>query len=114
MDKMKRVEEEIEKTMDLLDNVGKLEPNPYLFTRIKTRLDERGEKNTQLKEEGSFAVKLLPALMVLLVVFNFFSIIDFVSSDKTEVSVDNRTEYIQQLGDEFMLNQSSYYPITLE
>ena len=114
MDKNKRVEEEIEKTLGLLENIEALEPNPYLFTRIKARLNESGSEKTALKKEDSFALKLLPAFLILLVIFNFYSIIDFSSTDNVVENTDNRSEYLQQLGNEFMLNQSSYYPIPTE
>lgn len=114
MNKNIRIEEEVEKTMSLLDNAEILEPNPYLYTRINARLKESGSEKVLSNKENALVIKLLPAILIVLVVFNFFSIIDFTSSNNSDTLNENRKEYIQQLGDEFLLNQSSYYPITME
>ena len=115
MDKNKRVEEEIEKTLHLMDNIELLKPNPYLYTRVKAAIEKSGRVSNELNKEKALSVKLLPAFLLLLVILNFYSIIDFSSTNDTTIqTTNNREEYMQQLGQEFMLNQSSYYPNTME
>lgn len=110
--KKKKIDEEVEKTLKLMDNVEKLETNPYLYTRIKAQLSEN--KNTNVQKKESLAVKLMPAFFVLLVLFNFYSLFDLVTSGSGGDETEFRTEVLQEISSEYMLSQSSYYPITME
>ena len=44
MDKEKRILDEVKKTISLLDDVINIEPNPYLFTRVKAQIDSKSYK----------------------------------------------------------------------
>ena len=49
MNDKKRIQEEVEKTLESLNGIQKAPANPYLFTRIKARVEKRGNK---LLEQG--------------------------------------------------------------
>ena len=38
VEREKQIQEEVDKTLQALDNLPKLEANPFLFTRIQARL----------------------------------------------------------------------------
>lgn len=90
------VQNEVRKTMDFLDKMPKLEGNPFMFTRIQSRLaDETSGRSLQ---EGSRAWTIVrSALLVLLVVSNLVTIIQTLK-DSTPQAM-NRQEALSTLID---------------
>ena len=90
------VQEEVRKTLDFLDKMPKLEGNPFMFTRIQSRLaDETGGRSLQ---EGSRAWTLVrSALLVLLVVSNIVTIVETLRDSAPQAM--NRQEALSTLID---------------
>ncbi|MDX1699102.1 MAG: hypothetical protein R3250_00725 [Melioribacteraceae bacterium] len=80
-----KIQNEIDKTLGLLDQKESLPPNPYFYTRIMQRLDEKKRK------EFSFSNILKPALFTLLLVLNLTTIVWYTSpeelTDQTESEI---------------------------
>ena len=74
--KKEKVQIEIDKTLGLLDQKESLPPNPYFYTRIKQRLDEKKRK------KFSFSNSLKPALFTLLLILNLTTVIWYTSSEE--------------------------------
>lgn len=44
MNKQDRIDEEVRRSLDLMDELQRVEGNPYLYTRIQARLDRQKEQ----------------------------------------------------------------------
>ena len=54
MNDKKRIQEEVEKTLESLDGIQRAAANPYLFTRIKARVEK--EENKLLEQGINFYI----------------------------------------------------------
>src|ERR1043165_3369229 len=75
MKSKKNIQQEVEKTLGSLDHVQRAEANPYLFTRIKARLQQPGgewERITSFISRPAIALTTLVLIMAInaWVVFN--------------------------------------------
>ena len=73
------IQQEVEKTLQSLDGVQRAEANPYLFTRIKARM----EKNTSLEHISSFVSRPVIAFATLLLIMAINAFVLF-STGKNE------------------------------
>ena len=105
----KRIQEEVDKTLNSLDGVQKATASPYLFTRIKARL-QREDKNFWTR---AFAFISRPAVAITAIVMAIFinAIIFF----------ESRTEAVQTMQDgeqlfasEYNLTDSTIYDSTID
>ena len=63
------IEEEVQKTLHFLDEKGELPPDPYFFTRLQQRLEERH------REKLTFQTVLKPAFFILLFLANLGTVV---------------------------------------
>lgn len=75
MNKKENIKSEIEKTLDMLDHKESLPPNPYFYTRVKQRLNEKSRK------KFTFAAILKPAFFTALIALNLTTAIWYTSSE---------------------------------
>ena len=73
------IQQEVEKTLQSLDGVQRAEANPYLFTRIKARM----EKNTSWEHISSFVSRPVIAFATLLLIMAINAFVLF-STGKNE------------------------------
>jgi hypothetical protein len=109
MNDKKRIQEEVEKTLESLDGMQRGAANPYLFTRIQARLD---------KEEKSFWSRALtfisrpsvavPAI-VLTILINTAIFFEF-KSEKVQTPQDEE----QVFAGEYNLSDNTIYESTIE
>jgi len=109
MDNKKRIQEEVEKTLNSLDGIERAVANPYLFTRIKAGL-EKDEKSVWSKaltfmSRPSVAV---PAI-VLTVLINTAIFFEF-RSEKVQTPQDEE----QVFASEYNLSDNTIYESTIE
>jgi len=110
MEAKRHIEQEVNKTLDSLEGLKKAEANPWLFTRIKARL-EREEKSVWSK-----AISLLgkPAIaiaaLLLLVVINA-SVIFKSSSGQTQPMTQDPE---QLFASEYNLSDTAIYDSTID
>ena len=94
MDKKKfNIEEEIQKTMDSVDAIKRVEGNPFLYTRLQERLRSSRENNVTTK--GLFSPVWQFALIAFLLIANGLVLLqsDFFNIS-TEATIDEfATEY---------------------
>lgn len=111
MDKEQKIFNEVNKTISLLDDVKNIEPNPYLFTRIKAQIDSKGFELNRTSENTVFGfVKKL--VFVLLLLFNIYTIINFISAD--DQTLVAREQYIKNIKSEYFLDYDVDYLANLE
>jgi len=109
MDNKKRIQDEVEKTLNSLDGIERAVANPYLFTRIKACL-EKDEKSVWSKaltfmSRPSVAV---PAI-VLTVLINTAIFFEF-RSEKVQTPQDEE----QVFASEYNLSDNTIYESTIE
>lgn len=111
MEKEKIILDEVKKTISLLDDVKNIEPNPFLFTRIKAQIDS---KNYELNRTNESPVFRLTKQLVfaLLILFNVYTIINFITAD--ELTSIAREQYIKNVKSEYFLDYDVDYLANLE
>jgi hypothetical protein len=98
----KNIQTEIEKTLACFDRLEKIEPNPFFFTRLETRMDEKH------KPPGRFRRAFQPAWMVALVVINVVSMV-MLFSDRTE-SGTTRADYLEAIASDLTIDRTYVDP----
>ena len=105
----KRIQEEVEKTLESLNGIQRAAANPYLFTRIKARVE---------KEEKSFWNRALTLIsrpsvavpaIVLTILINTAIFFEF-KSEKVQISQDEE----QVFASEYNLSDNTIYESTIE
>jgi len=106
MDKNQKILDEVKKTISLLDDIKNIEPNPFLYTRIKAAFDS--ESRAVSKSSTEFAVKILQRIVfAVLFLFNAYSVISYLSdSDET---AQTRQQYIKNFVSEYSINTETDY-----
>ena len=111
MDKNKKILDEVKKTIPLLDNVKNVEPNPFLFTRIKAQIDS----NNIVKENNEDSIVLRFAkqsVFILLILFNIYTIVSYLSQD--ESTAKSREQYLKNIKYEYSLDIETDYLANIE
>ena len=106
MDKDKKILDEVKKTISLLDHVRNIEPNPYLYTRIKAHIDSKNydSKSTNANTVFNYSKRLIFTLLIL---FNIYTIIIFLTTDKQTSAA--REQYINNIKSEYFFNYDVDY-----
>ncbi len=104
MNKKENIESEIQKTMKQFELKEQLQPNPYFYTRVKTRLDERRSKPRKF-----YSVILQPALLTALVALNLSTAIWYFNSSEQYSETIKKTNLIDIFSEDFKIdnNQNS-------
>lgn len=104
MKKEDKIREEVEKTLSAFDNIGNLEDNPYLFTRIKAEL-----KSSRVKGMATGWDILRPAILLVILIINAFTAI-YIMSNNT-MSAPSNHNYLSAISSEYSINHSYYSQI---
>lgn len=111
MDKDQKILYEVKKTISLLDDVKNIEPNPFLFTRIKAQIESKNFELNRTKENPVFRFAK-QVVFVLLLLINIYTIISFnTSEDQTSIV---REQYIKNIKSEYFLDYDVDYLANLE
>ena len=98
MNKKEKIEEEIRKTLAVFEQKQSLPPNPYFYTRVQQRINERsGSKSTTM----GF---LKPALLTILLLINVSTFIWYFNYTENYSSTENQQELIEFLSNDLNLN----------
>lgn len=97
MNKQERIQSEIDKTLGLFDKKESLPPNPYFYTRVQQRINEKSRKGFSL------SAVLKPAFFTALVAINLTTAIWYTSSDSLAISSENNLELTDILISDFNL-----------
>jgi len=91
MNRDKKIQEEVQKTMNSLNKLERLEANPYLFTRIEERL--KAGVVTPAERPRSFLQLLQPALVACLLLFNVWVAYNIFDSGPTDITYVENSAY---------------------
>ena len=117
MDKKKKMNEEVKKTLNSIEGIKKEEISPFFYTRAQARLDEYKSGQAKVKPSGFMpGFRLGYAFAVVLLVLNLVtgysyltessdSINEEGSEDKTEMT---REDYIKSLAEEYSIGTNDY------
>lgn len=108
MNKQEKIQNEIDKTLGLFETKESLPPNPYFYTRIKQRLNERSKKKFSV-----FSV-LKPAFFTALIALNLTTAIWYTSSDVSVVSSDTDLELVDILKSDLNLERDQTEKLLFE
>jgi hypothetical protein len=109
MKNKQQIQEEVDKTLESLDSLQKATANPYLFTRIKARL-EREEKSFWSRSI-TFISRPAVAIMAILLATTINAIVFFESRTET---VQTTQEGEQLFASEYNLTDSTIYDSTID
>lgn len=98
MEKRNKIEEEIEKTLNSLDGITGAQANPYLYTRIESRMHEQQADSSRLYGY------VLAAVVILLI--NIFSFVYYNSKVVTATGTTVQTATIVQEFNTFEYNNT--------
>jgi len=108
MEKKKyNIEEEVQNSLDSMDNIQRVEGNPYLFTRIQERLRQQNEK--KITTHSQISVWQL-AMVIGLFILNGFVLIQsgYLESESTATVEEVENEDWLVSGEEDDLNYISW------
>ena len=107
MNKDQKISDDVKKTLSLLDNIKNIEPNPFLFTRIKEEIVSHTSKKSL--SSSDLVLNLFRRIVfVVLIVFNVYSVISclgngkvneqyqriFIKNVVSEYSIQTETDYL--------------------
>lgn len=98
MDRKKRIEQEINKTLEVFDLEEKLPHNPQFFAQLQTRMEEKP------KERVVFAT-LRPVLLAALLIFNIVTAISYINNGGIIAQDISEQDPYELLANDFNLNQ---------
>lgn len=100
MNNKKNIEEEIKRTMDLLDENESIPSNPYFYTRVKQRIEDENATNQK------YFAWLKPATLFLLLLINISTITWYINSG-SEIQSESQDGLANILYDDLNLKQES-------
>ncbi|RMG41168.1 MAG: hypothetical protein D6732_02755 [Methanobacteriota archaeon] len=95
MNRKKRIEQEVQKTLEQFQQADRLPPDPYFYTRLKSRLAEKQRKGEKLP------VLLKPAFLTLLFLLNIITAGWYWSAVNTSTQTNARQELVTMMASEF-------------
>ena len=107
MSRKKKIEHEVEKTLQCFDSAEKLEENPFFYTRVKARIESRNNEAGKSLWQFGWSI-LKPAFLVLIIVINIITVTMYFTSKQSQTGYQE--QLMQTFAQEFSLDQSSYNP----
>ena len=108
MNKKEKIEQEVEKTLAMFDKKTDLKPNPYFYTRVKQRIEEKR------KPKYSVAAILKPAFFTMLLVLNVTTVVWYTNTDSIVTISETKTELADILKNDFNLDKNQSQSLIFE
>jgi hypothetical protein len=105
MTEKERIKHEVEKTLQCFDDIERIEPKPFFFTRLKAEINSLEMEKTRARQRAWSFGSLRPALFSLLIVLNLLSAIAIFRGYDTQT--DDRSEYLAAFAEEYALSQET-------
>lgn len=100
------VEEKVDKTLQLLDNIKKVEENPFFYTRLKERMEQQEKKRSFFVSGLLRSVPLRPVLLAFIVILNISSALYFLNT--RNVHTGNGKTDLEAFAEEYSLSTTDY------
>lgn len=111
MEKKKRIDEEVNRTLNIFDEIPQIKENPFLYTKIKARLD--GETSAG-KQKNYLAGILKPALLALILTLNALTAYYYFDTDLSSQQTTSSYSLVDQLNEEYTTNKIELTDLNLE
>ncbi len=98
-----KILEEVEKTLGSMDNISNLETNPFLITRIKTRIEN--DNIIQVKRESRTFI-LNPIVLTVILIINIITAVFLFQSSR--VSQSNQSTLVNSLTKDYQFSQTKF------
>jgi hypothetical protein len=108
MNKKEKIQNEIDKTLGMFEKKESLPPNPYFYTRVQQRLNEK------TKKEFSIFNVLKPAFFTALIALNLTTAIWYTSSDSSVISIETDLELVDILKSDLNLESDQTQSLIFE
>jgi hypothetical protein len=108
MYKDQRIIDEVNKTMNVMDNIRNLEGNPFFYTRLKARLEGKLDNKFSLLQK--FVMILRPIGIVALFLINIFTAVYLLNGNRltAKTASAEATTIKTQITEDFRFSQNSY------
>ena len=103
------IEEKVNKTMEILDNMEKVEASPFFHTRLEAKLENQIAEKSFFSFLFSSQFYLKPVLIGLVLLVNIISISFFVINTNSN---SKHTNEISNLLETYAFDQTEYYALT--
>lgn len=97
----RQILDEVERTLHSIDKLKNLEDNHFLFTRIKSEIENRSIKR---KKTLSFGLELKPIVLVLIILINIITLIYSFKSNTNKTASSSLVSVLQK---DYQINQIS-------
>lgn len=104
MNKEDRIEQEIAKTLACLDNIENIEAGPYLYSRLRARLETPVEPREQWYRQLLSKQMLRPAFLIVLVVVNLITAVLVLQNNRGRI--DHRRVHLSAVAEEYSLHST--------
>lgn len=101
MNKEQKIINEVEKTINIIDSLPRLNSNPFLLTRIKPRLNALGLKQ---KSQKKVDLVLKPVTAALILALNIITLIYFIAFN---LNIKNETSLVDMMKKEYRINETT-------
>jgi len=106
-ERLRKIEDEINKTLNSLDNIEPVESNPFFYTRLEAKIESIEVKQKPLFINIFSYNFLRPAFFVILIAVNLLSAYSIVR--RTIYQSDEKEEILQTFAKEYSVSQTDYY-----
>lgn len=101
-----QVDQEVQRTLESLDQVNDIEVGPYFYARLNARIDDSEQIGTTWLAKFLFRGRLAPSLLAAVIVLNVLSAA-MILHDANDGQAELRQEYVSALADEYLLTGAS-------
>lgn len=109
MTREEKIQEEIEKTLDVLDNLPNIDANPFLFTRLNTLVENGAGLKIKYRRK-SFAAG--PIMLCIILLINLITAIFLFQSGTVEQT--SETSLVNSLANDYKISQTNLEKINQE
>jgi len=109
MTREEKIQEEIEKTLDVLDNLPNIEANYFLFTRLKTLIENRTGLKIKRRRKSLVA---RPIMLCIILLINLITAIFLFQSETVEQT--SETSLVNSLTKDYKISQTKLEKINQE
>jgi len=99
MEREQKIAQEVEKTLELLEHAERLRPNPFFFTRVQARIQQKKKKQFW----QWLPVILKPVFLAMLLTVNIITAVYLLGADKIQTTSSVRSELKNEFAQEFGL-----------
>jgi len=109
MDREEKILSEVDKTLRVMDDLKNLDGNPFIYTRIKSRLETQAYAAPSPWQK--IAVLLRPIGLITLFLLNIYTAFCFINQGRsqTEVKTTDTSNILSKLSEKYSYDKNLYF-----